>query len=335
MRIATAFMFLLISSLIRGQKNYFSYEELKEGFFKQYVDNSACATLDSMDALYWADKTSFEKDKAESKYYLCSNPSLHKAGDITLPTSKFAYLDESADNTENEIHVLYWIEPQQNPHSKETEKLREKLRKKYGCSTLKDSTILIPAKWFSGELRFLESPFLYGNQFVSERLCSTTLTDGAFCSANEETPAFSSKWKTGGELEFTISHLESMQGGGRYLSSEMSPSLKREKALYLFSKEVSRCFDFSFLPQDYQSKKFSVMLRLDETLKAHLYVLQPDELTLEDQLVLTALSMAVEEQPAATFSGYWCERGLYPAIFLTASISRRAGCNFHYYGTNK
>ena len=206
MRIATVFIYLLVSSLIWGQKANFSHEELKEGFFKQYVNKSTCATLNSMDVLYWASKTSFEKDKAESKYYLCSNLSLHKAGDITLTTSKFAYLDESADNTGNEIHVLYWIEPQQNPHSRETEKLREKLRKKYGYITLNDSIVLIPAKWFSGELRFLESPFLYGNQFVSERLCSTTLTDGTFCPANEETPAFSSKWKTGGELEFTISH---------------------------------------------------------------------------------------------------------------------------------
>ena len=199
-----------------------------------------------MDVLYWASKTSFEKDKAESKYYLCSNLSLHKAGDITLPTSKFAYLDESADNTGNEIHVLYWIEPQQNPHSRETEKLRKKMRKKYGYITLNDSIVLIPAKWFSGELRFLESPFLYGNQFVSERLCSTTLTDGTFCPANEETPAFSSKWKTGGELEFTISHLESMQGGGRYLSSEMSPSLREKKPFISSVKKLADASTFLF-----------------------------------------------------------------------------------------
>jgi hypothetical protein len=335
MRIATAFIFLLNTLLPWGQKNNFSYEELKEGFYKQYVNKDANATIDSMDVLYWASKISFKKDETEPKYYLCSIPSLHKADDITLPASRFAYLDEYIDSTGNEIHVLYWIEPKQHPHSKENEKLKKSLRKRYGYVTLSDSTTLIPAKWFSGELRFLESPFLYGNQFVSKRLCTVPLTSGAFCPKEKEAPAFSSWWKTGGELEFTIYQLASMQENGWRTPSDMSPQLKSEKALFLFSKEVSRHFDFSLLPDDYRSKKFTVMLRLDETLKAHLYALQPEELSIEDRLILTALSMAVEQQPAASFSGYWCERGLYPAIFLTVSVSKRSGCNFHYFVANE
>ena len=330
MKALTTFICILFPFITWGQTTKFSYDELKEGFITQYIKKESTKTLDSLDILYWSTKDSSRKDWKEPKFYLLGNSSLHKADDISLPVSTFAYLNETDNKTGHDVHTLYWIEPRL-PHFREYEQLKRKLRKKYGYITLRDSTILIPAKWFSGEIKFMESPFLYGNQFISKRLCLATLINGQYCPADEETPAFSSRWKDGGELEFTIYHLESMMGNGQYQSNNISPLLKREKALFLFSKNVSQHLDLSFLPDDYRSKEFTVMLRLDETLKAHLNVLKMDELTIEDRLVLTALSMAIEQQPAAQFSGFWCERGLYPAIFLTVNLSKRSGCNFKYY----
>ena len=142
------------------------------------------------------------------------------------------------------------------------------------------------------------------------------------------------KVETGGELHPIISHVMSMQVDGRNifpLDGEANKKLERERELYLFSKEVSRYIDFSFIEKEYRSKEYTVMLRLDETLKAHLYVLLPMELTTEDRMVLTFVSMAVNQQPPQTFSGYWCSRGLYPAIFLKMCVSERTGCVFRDY----
>ncbi len=318
-------------SLTWGQNSSFSYEELIDGFYAQYVNKDSRASLDSMDMLLWESKESVGVKRDSSKYYLCPNSELHKAGDITLPASTFAYITEK-DEKGCETHTLYWFGPRQGADTNSCRRLRKALRKMYGCLTLNDTIVLIPAKWYSGKLNFLESPFLYGNQFVSKRLNSVTLTNGKFFSKDNSQPAFSSQWKTGGDLQFTISGIESIQGNGRRISGEpLNKPLERERALYLFSKEVSRYIDFSFFEKDYCSKEYTVMLRLDETLKAHLYVLLPKELTTEDRFLLTTVSMAVEQQPAGTFSGYWCSRGLYPAIFLKLTVSERAGCSFKDY----
>lgn len=320
-------------SLTWGQNSSFSYEELIDGFYAQYVNKDSRASLDSMDMLLWESKESVGVKRGSSKYFLCPNSDLHKAGGITLPTSTFAYVTEK-DEKGCETHVLYWLEPRRCADTDSCRKLRKALRKKYGGLVLNDSIVLIPVKWYSGEVNFLESPFLYGNQFVSKRLCSAILTNGMYCPKDNSQPAFSSRWKIDGELHQTISHITSMQGDGRFISqldSGTNKSLERERELYLFSKEVSRYIDFSFFEKDYRSKEFTVMLRLDETLKAHLYVLLPKDLTTEDRFLLTVVSMAVEQQPAGTFSGYWCSQGLYPAIFLKMCVSERTGCVFKDY----
>lgn len=332
MNIITKFVCLLFPLLIRGQER-FTYEELRDGFFTQYVDKNSQKSLDSLDMLLWENKDSIILKRDRSKYYLCPNSSLHKVGDITLPISTFAYITEENEDG-YERHVLYWVEPRHGGDTEAWRKQRKALRKKYGCVILNDSTVLIPVKWYSGEVNFLESPFLYGNQFVSNRLCSVTLLGGIYSPKDNSQPAFSSQWKIGGELHSIIFHIMSMQGNGRYISQldgEVNKKLERERGLCLFSKEVSRYIDVSFLEKDYFSREYTVMLRLDETLKAHLYVLQPEKLTTEDRLLLSSASTAVNQQPAGTFSGYWCSRGLYPAIFLKMRLSERAGCTFEYF----
>lgn len=332
MNIITKFVCLLFPLLIRGQER-FTYEELRDGFFTQYVDKNSQKSLDSLDMLLWENKDSIILKRDRSKYYLCPNSSLHKVGDITLPISTFAYITEENEDG-YERHVLYWVEPRHGGDTEAWRKQRKALRKKYGCVILNDSTVLIPVKWYSGEVNFLESPFLYGNQFVSNRLCSVTLLGGIYSPKDNSQPAFSSQWKIGGELRSIIFHIMSMQGNGRYISQldgEENKKLERERGLCLFSKEVSRYIDVSFLEKDYFSREYTVMLRLDETLKAHLYVLQPEKLTTEDRLLLSSVSTAVNQQPAGTFSGYWCSRGLYPAIFLKMRLSERAGCTFEYF----
>lgn len=317
------------SSLTWGQNCSFSYKELIDGFFAQYVNRESHASLDSMDILIWDAKDAISTKRDSSNFYLCPNPDLHKVGDITLPTSTFVYIDEK-DEQGHEMHVLYWMSPRQQ--TEKYKKIKKILCSRYGCITLNDSSTLIPAKWYSGKMDFLESPFLYGNQFVSKRLNSVTLKNGIYSSEDNTQPAFYSQWKTGGDLQHTISMIESIQENGRRISGEpINKSSEREKMLYLFGREVSLHIDFSFFEKNYRSKEYTVMLRLDETLKAHLYVLLPKDLTTEDRFLLTAVSMAVELQPAGIFSGYWCSRGLYPAIFLKLTVSERSGCTFRDY----
>lgn len=324
MKISLYLFLQILPLIVCAQSQSFTIAELSEGFTQQFVENAPSASTDGMDLLYCSRINSFDKKEYG---FICSNPSLHKAGDIVLPVSEFAYLDESGEMYAK--YALYWIEPREHTDSKSNARLISTMRKRYGYVEIDDTTVLIPAKWFSGDLKFLQDPFVYGNQVVSNRLCLTTLSNGEYHADSETAPAYSSRWKAGGELERNIYRLASMIGNGKsILPPNLSDNLKKERAFKLFGMELGRYIDKKLLPQDYRSREFNVMLRLDESLKAHLFPLDGNEqLTTEDRLALTVLGTAVKQMPSGLFSGYWCERGLYPAIFLKIQLSERADCS--------
>lgn len=108
--------------------------------------------------------------------------------------------------------------------------------------------------------------------------------------------------------------------------------LPKSKFVILEEKEEDTGYlDKKFLPFEYKSREFNVMLRRDETLKSHLYYLEDeDSLSTEDRLALTCISMAIEQLPAGIFHPLWCDRGLYPAIFLKVRLDD-FGCRVSLY----
>lgn len=317
-----------------AQNRNLTLKELKDGFKAQYIDKQPTATLDSMDVVYFSAIKPYEVHTNDPRHFICANPALHKAGDIVLPKSKFVILDEDEKETGQTKYSVYWLEPRQELDSKENLKIRNTLRKKYGSLEVNDTTVLIPAKWFSGEIMWIVDPYLYGNQYVSELHGQNIVKEGIYYRDAESLLALAHDWDIPSiDLPHTIYAIEGMQENAKtYLPPRTSEKLRKEKQVRVFQDEVCRYIDRKFLPLDFKSREYTVMLRKDETLKDHLYTLEDDSsLTTQDRLALSIISMAIDRLSIGSFRPLWCERGLYPAIFLKVSLTQRGGCRIKLY----
>lgn len=148
---------------------HYSIEELTQGFYAQYVEKSSVGQMEmeGMDMLMYANEEFGNIKQSSDKPFLCFNEELHKAGDINLPPSVFVELFE-IPNSESR---LYWYSTRDSSNRAETVKLRDVLLRTYGGKQLPGGAVLVPARWFSGELHALHKPFLYGNVPVSRYLC--------------------------------------------------------------------------------------------------------------------------------------------------------------------
>ena len=311
----------------------FTLKELKDGFKAQYIDKHPTASLDSMDVVYFSSKNAYKINANETNNFICANPALHQAGDIVLPKSKFVILEEKEEDTGWIKYSVYWIEPRQEPDLKTNQKLRNTLRKKYGSLEVNDTTVLIPAKWFSGEIMWISKPYLYGNQYVSSFRRYERVKDGSYYRNDEDLKAQTAEWDVPySDFGATVRGLDSLVGNGRrIMPPPTSEELLEEKQIALLKTAINSYLDKKFLPFEYKSREFNVMLRRDETLKSHLYYLEDeDSLSTEDRLALTCISMAIEQLPAGIFHPLWCDRGLYPAIFLKVRLDD-FGCRVSLY----
>ena len=99
--------------------------------------------------------------------------------------------------------------------------------------------------------------------------------------------------------------------------------LENARGMALYERDINRFIDNSLIPNDYEyDKQYAIMLYLDEGGGGHLNVLLPQELNMEDRLLLTILATAIENQPKHTFAGYVSARGRFPAIYLKAYFSK-------------
>ena len=319
----TLFALFAFSLPIHSQR--YTIEELKQGFYDQYVEKQGNKDENQFDLLEEVDKRTVLSET--SLDYICDSILIRHAGGISLPPSKYVYMTD--DEVGEQTTKLYWMGTLTDSHSKECEKLREKLKKKYGYVPLRGDTVLIPAKWLSSEqFDCIVNPFRYGNTWVSYRCRRAKISEGKFICAPDELP-FVSFRKPYNEMEEIVNQISWVRldrklpsirvGGDMGLEAR---ALLCKKGLTLFARDINRLIDKRLIPEE-MKKEYSIMLYLDEdTLKAHVHPLLPQELTDEDRLLLSLLSTAVEQQPAGTFEGYYSDRGFFPAIYLKANLSK-------------
>ena len=311
-------IFLVCQVYISGQELIHSYniDELKVGFYSQYVDKKENTALTRMEPLHQASEHDF-LDSFGHKYYLCWLESLHHIEKLDIPPSEFVLYTMSDDR-----QILCWLSTLHDSDSKENTKLRKSLQKKYGSIFLQGDTVLIPAKWFTGQLQRLMDPFVYGHEIVSEWLEKDSVDEGFII--RREKNQHHVYWRPS-SLEMDASmimkrsinnRVEVTMDGQRDTTAK---HLGNERGMALFERDINRCIDNRLLPKELSyDKEYSVMLYLNEGGKARLIVLLPKELTLEDRLLLTVLATAVEYQPKHSFAGYISARGRFPAVYLKA-----------------
>ena len=253
------------------------------------------------------------------KEYLYGADELHKVGDISLSPSIFVCVVERKDSTS--VLTLCWKGLRDSTDAANVA-IRSLLCKKYGYKRCGD-TILIPARWFSGELLVYSNPFLYGNVMLTSRILRAHVEKGELLQ-DEGQNAFTS-WSARNGLNSDVSAIEMTRTDG-YVEVRIDEKYSKEraklencKAMKLLGRNISRNAGGHFLPTEMQ-REFAVMLYLDEYDKAHLHPLLPRELTDTDCILLAMLANLIDQQPAGTFTKYFSAKGRFPAVFLKANL---------------
>lgn len=314
--------FILLATLfvlpgLRGQE--YSAGELMQGFYAQYVEDITTEEreLARMDVLRHCYEDIFQAEW--DKEYLYESADLHDAEGICLPPSVFACAGESKDSIS--AFTLCWMGLRDSTDAA-NERLRSALRKKYGYKRCGDA-ILIPARWFSGELLVHTNPFLYGNVMLTSRMLRARVEKGNLIQ-DEKQDVFTSQCAKSG-LNSDVDAIEMARADG-YVDIRIDEKYSMErarqesyKAMRLFGLNVNRSAGNHFLPKGME-REFAVMLHLDEYDKAHLYPLLPREQTDEDRILLAMLANLVNQQPAGIFTKYFSSKGRFPAMFLRARL---------------
>ena len=328
-----SFLLLTVCSLAQELPQPYSIDDLKAGFYSQYVDKNENDALTKMEPLLSAYGRNFLDTFGDTRF-LCPSESLHQAGKLNIPPSKFVFYE---DSTSVERFILCWMDVLQDADSKENTALRKALQKKYGSIPMQGDTVLVPAKWFTGQLRILTNPFLYGDEVVSRRLQTDSVAEGSFVDWKDDQRH--SYW-AGSYLERDARMIMKRRTDSRVLVTmdgqrdTTAEHLQNERGMALFERDINRCIDDRLLPKELSfNKEYSIMLYLNEGGKARLSVLLPKELTLEDRLLLTVLATAVEYQPKNSFAGYVSARGRFPVVYLKAHF-RGGKWFFHDYRWN-
>ncbi len=297
---------------------HYSVEELIRGFYAQYVEKSSEGRLEmeGLDMLMYAHEDIGRIRQSPDKPFLCFNEELHMAGDLKLPASVFVELYEGPGW---ESH-LYWYSLRDSSCVGESDRLRVTLQRKYGSKQLPGGAVLVPAKWFSGELHELRNPFVYGNVPVSGSRRLYRIEKGVYAKFENGNDYISDRDFP--ELEIDARNIARTTTGRNHEAGPEDAKLSNYRAMELFSREFSRHLDLHLLPEDME-RTYSIMLHLDDYDRIHLYPLLPRELTIEDKLILTILGNVTEQQPAHTFSKLRSPRGTYPAVFLKVHLKRR------------
>ncbi len=308
---------MLSSQLSFGQE--YSVDELAQGFYAQYVEKSTTEDFElaRMDVLRNSYKGVFLADW--DKKYLYEATALHHAEGISLPPSVFVCAEERKDSAS--VFTLCWMGLRDSTDAA-NERLRSTLCKKYGHKRCGDA-ILIPARWFRGDLIIHTNPFLYGNAMLTNYMFRAHVERGELVQG-ENRDVFTSQFTMNG-LNSDVSAIEMTRTDG-YVNIRIDEKYNKErvkldnyKAMTLLGRNVSRNAGSRFLPTGMQ-REFAVMLYLDEYDKAHLHPLLPRELTDADRILLAMLANLIDQQPAGIFTRCFSARGRFPAVFLKASL---------------
>ena len=164
-------IFCLLLAVAHSQTEN-SLDLCKEGFYAQYCNGESHVSIDSLDKVYYA----YEDEMCDTLYdnsisFMRASADLHSIGKVTLPVSKFIMMTDKVEPHGLKVS-LYVMQDSLNKSA------CEKLKKKYGYRPLGNDTILIPAKWFSGQIVHLYDPFVYGNTIVTRKISKVTYSNG-------------------------------------------------------------------------------------------------------------------------------------------------------------
>ena len=313
-----------ISIPLYGQPTAAKISQLREGFHSQYIRQEKVKALDSCDNFYLFKEEEGSLNDAQ-KLRIPYNALLHQVEGSQLPPSRFVVIQDKMIGSQSTSGSLFWAGFLEDEDSKDNACLSRKLQKKYGCIQLEYGQILVPAKWYTGVLQVLASPFAYGGHMVSGQGFSYEVKEGMICSTPKGDLCESHF--TYHDAERVASTLCSMQKDGKIefrldgKSDEKANELSSRRGLYIFSTMVNSQINQDFLPADMECT-LPVMLYLDSWKHVHLYALS-DKLSTYENLLLTLLSTAMSSQTVSLFQPYWCEDGEFPFIFLEAKLRNR------------
>ena len=293
-----------------------SLDLCKEGFYAQYCNGESHVSIDSLDKVYYAYKGEMTDTlRSNSISFMRASADLHSVGKVALPVSRYVMMTDEVEPGKLQ-ETLYVMQDSLNKSA------CEKLKKKYGCRPLGNDTVLIPAKWFTGQIVHLYAPFVYGNSIVARYIRKATYCNGIEDERKKGEPLFQGKesW-----LDWTVYSVRSNVIFGEITLDERGPDYRRKSAkeMELLGCFVNRLTDRRLIPFEAKAE-LSVMLTFDSSRKAHVEALLPKEMSLADCLWLTLLSDAIEQLPARTFDMYLTEYGdRFPCLYLKAKFSRQ------------
>jgi len=312
MKTILSIIFLSCALATNAQVGAYSLEEMKAGFFSQYVNHEPGPSLKAYDEVRFNDQFYTASGNILDSIYpffyrhklmkriLTADPSLRVVKNKVLPPS--VYLWTYGKGKEN--GMLYWMEFADGNGLPEQVKMQKWLYEQFGTTVLNNCR-LVPAKWFSGQLKVIESPRVYGNTVVSSSLYIVNVVNGEI----EKTESAYEKVK--GDSSSLIGDFKDLREGMSNASQFKDEKLLQEIALNFFARDVNR---LCIVPREIRPNKdyrpeYSFLFFVDSALKTHLHVLAPSKLDAEDEKRISELSKVIEAQPAGVFARYWTLEG--------------------------
>ena len=286
-------------------------ENYKSNFYSYYEDrckaNASINCLNKVHCGYNGKLVPGVYDNSLS--YVTLLPSLNSIGNISLTASTFVSMSDNIND--KEYTTLYLLIDSTNIYA------LEELKNKYGHRLLGRDSVLIPAKWFSGEIIHMFYPFIYGDSIVAPKIKRVVYDQGVEVNTKN---VGSQIYRTNSELCKTIALMQ--RNKGEITINELTPDyrVQSEKEMLLLGREINRLIDKQFISLDDEAE-YSIMLYFDERTKVHLGVLLPKELSPTDRLWMTILSNAFEQLPSNTLAPYWSANGTpFPCLYLKAKF---------------
>ena len=312
------------------QVKAYSLEEMKAGFVSQYVNHEPAPSLTGYDEIWFDDQfyAAYEekmdslypdqvKEMKAMKRILKSDPSLRVVNNKVLPPSIYLWIYVK----DQEHGMLYWMGFKEGKDSIGQAELREWICKQFGTVVIENCT-LVPAKWFSGQLKVIKSPRVYGNTLVSSRLFVADIVKGEIIES-KFVAYREPRGEPGGRL---IGDIIRIRDGMIYtFDGYWNAERLQQTALTLFARDVNR---LCTMQKGIRPVEYSFLFFVDSEFKTHLHVLLPSQLDAEDEKRISELSNAIEAQPRAVFSRYWTiEAKRFSGIYVKAIFD---GSGWHF-----
>ena len=328
---------VLATNAQQTQVKAYSLEEMKAGFISQYVKHEPEPLLTDSDEIRFSDQfyaasennadsipLAFLKRMKPMQRILAPDPSLRVVKNKVLPPSIYLWIYDK----DKESEMLYWMGFRKSKDSIEQVKLEKWICKQFGSIVMNNCT-LVPAKWFSGQLKILELPMVYGNTVVASKLYRATVVKGEI----KKTESVYGEVKA--DSSSLIGDINSIRKSMHARSYGLwGYERLHQLALNLFGRDINNVSKLRTVPKGVYSKEYEYdfLFVVDSDLKTHLHVLTPSQLDEDSEKRISELSSAIEAQPAGIFGRYWTLEGQkFPGIYVRGLFD---GLKWHFFEYN-